>query len=288
MVDYKPQVAKNIFDFLSLIKRQPPHNAVFDVHAAQRFFYGTRLAVSAIKNGDIGVQNMVVHFLFKNRRRHQLALLVVRIGFYQLYEVAVIVRCPHIFWQLCPVVLNHSIGGIHDHLGGAVVLFQLDNSQFGKVFFEIQNILDISPAKRIDTLGIVAYHANILVNIRELTGNEVLRNIGVLKLIYQHVAKAMLVLIQHVGVIAKQDIGVEQEIVKIHGSRFEASLCIDFIQPAYFGPHGAFIVGLQRRVIHVFSPRYQAVFGAGYAVEYGIGFIHLVVEPLLFYDGFDQ
>ena len=62
-----------------------------------------------------------------------------------------------------PVVLDDMVGGVQDGLGGAVVLFQLDDGGVGKVALEVQDDLDVRAPEGVDALVVVADDADVFV-----------------------------------------------------------------------------------------------------------------------------
>ena len=87
------------------------------------------------------------------------------------------------------VVLDHRVGGIHDVLRRAVVLFQLDDLKVRIVALEVENVSDVGAPERVDTLCVVSNHTNILTDRCELPDDEILTKIGILKLVHQNPRK---------------------------------------------------------------------------------------------------
>ena len=57
---------------------------------------------------------------------------------------------------------DHGVGGVQDVLGRAVVLLQTDGPGPGVLLFKAEDVLDVGPPEAIDTLVVVAYHADVL------------------------------------------------------------------------------------------------------------------------------
>ena len=53
-----------------------------------------------------------------------------------------------------------------------------------------------------------------------------LRKVGVLILIHQHIAEALFPFSQHIGMFFKQQIGIEQDVIKVHCIALSASVTI--------------------------------------------------------------
>src|SRR3546814_1651142 len=86
------------------------------------------------------------------------------------------------------------------------------------IFFNIQVVLDIRAPERINTLGIVTYHTDILMDSREPFYDQILGKIRVLVLVNHDVPELVLVLVQGFGGVSEKDIGFEEQVIKIIGS----------------------------------------------------------------------
>ena len=120
------------------------------------------------------------------------------------------------------VVLDHFIGSIQNRLGRTVVLLQLDDRSFRKIFFVVQNIVDICAAKFVDRLIIVADDTQVAVFVRQQTNQLKLRRVGILILIHHNVQKTLLIILQHFRARLKQLYGFDNQVVEIE--------CIVFFQ----------------------------------------------------------
>ena len=96
---------------------------------------------------------------------------------------------PDFLEYLLLVIGDHIIGGIDDDLGGTVILLQFRNAVIGIIGPEVQNILDVGPAKCINTLRIISHDADILVVGSKLLNDQVLRIVGVLVLIDEDITE---------------------------------------------------------------------------------------------------
>jgi hypothetical protein len=102
-------------------------------------------------------------------------------------------------------------GGGEDVAGGAVVALQPDHRGARKVVLEAQDVVDLRAAPAVDRLVVVADAAQVLALLGEKPEPQVLGDVGVLVLVHQHVAEAVLVLLQHVRVLAPQAQAFEQQ-----------------------------------------------------------------------------
>ena len=81
-------------------------------------------------------------------------------------------------------------------------LFQLDNLASRVVVLEIEDVLNVGSAEGVYTLGIVAYHADVLVGGGQFFDNQVLGKVGVLVLVHQNIAETLLVFVQYLRIVA--------------------------------------------------------------------------------------
>ena len=83
-------------------------------------------------------------------------------------RLALILLRKDLLPYLFVVLFNQAIGCLYDVLGRAIILFELE--EFGTFLDlrELQDIFDVRSTEGIDALGIVAYHAHLLVLLRKL------------------------------------------------------------------------------------------------------------------------
>ena len=90
---------------------------------------------------------------------------------------------PQIFRHAVDIVLNDGIGRRQNRLRGSIILLELDDFRPRIIFAEIQNVLHIRAAPRINALVSVADGANILRGPGNVFRHEILRVIRVLVLV---------------------------------------------------------------------------------------------------------
>ena len=78
--------------------------------------------------------------------------------------------------------------------------------------------------------------------------NEVLREVGVLVLVNKDITEKLLVLLQHVRVVTQHEVGVEQQVVKVHRSGDAATLPVGSVYVHDFGAHGI-AVGINEALV---------------------------------------
>ena len=114
------------------------------------------------------------------------------------------------------VAVDDRHGGIQDGLGGAVVLLQQDHLGIGVIFLEAQQVAVIGAAPGVDGLVGVADHEDVAVEGGHMLEQLVLRQVGILELIHQHVLEAPGVPFTH-GLVRLEEHGdPEEQVVEIH------------------------------------------------------------------------
>ena len=76
----------------------------------------------------------------------------------------------------------------------------------------------------------------------ELKHDGMLGKVGVLVLVHENVLEHLLVFLKDVGAVTKQDVGIEQQVIKIHRTRYAAALPVSLINK----------VGVRTSCTHVF------------------------------------
>ena len=287
-VHHQPQIGQYIFDLLALVKGQPSVDPVRDIPFSQGVLDGPRLRIGAVQNGKMPVGELLLHLMLKNGRGHEPPFLGIGGAAVQFDGGAFLIGGPDHLFQLLLVSRNDAVGGVYDIPGGTVVLFEAVYGHIVVIALEIQNIADIGPPERIDALGIVSHHANILVSVCKGPHDQVLRMVGILVLIYQNVPEALLVFHEHLRKAGQQFVGAEQQVVKIHGARFEASVYVLLVDFPGTGPLGHGICLLQFGVLEIGPHRDQAVLVRGDALLDLLVFVNVFVEAHFLDDGSDQ
>ena len=162
-------------------------------------------------------------------------------------------------------MLDDRVGGIDYGACRTVVLLELVGLGCGVVLAEREYVLDLRTAERVDTLRIVTNDAHTAVKLREAADDDVLRKVGILILIHQNILKQLLILGQHIGTVAQQDIGLQQQVVEVHCSVLLATTAILHIHIAKVRNLRLSIFGCIGRVSHIGGRRYKAVLGKRYA-----------------------
>ena len=130
---------------------------------------------------------MVVAFrsaLLNNGFCYQFTFLIVGKCALHLDAVPNLVVRKYMLFELIFIIRNNAIGYFNNVLRGPVILLQFIYLQIWIIAFKIEDILDIGPPKRIDTLRIVTNYADVLIGCGQFFYDGVLRKVGILVLIY--------------------------------------------------------------------------------------------------------
>ncbi|CAI8422046.1 MAG: Uncharacterised protein [Cryomorphaceae bacterium] len=69
---------------------------------------------------------------------------------------------PDIFLNLVFILRDDAIGSLHNVVSRTVILFQFKQLRIRIVLLEIEYVSNVSPAKSIDTLGVIPHNTNVL------------------------------------------------------------------------------------------------------------------------------
>ena len=81
----------------------------------------------------------------------------------------------------------------------------------------MQHVADVGSTKGVDALIVVTHHAYVRVVAGEQLDNLLLGVVGVLVLIDEDITETFSVFLADVGVLREQQVGVEQQVVEVHG-----------------------------------------------------------------------
>ncbi len=129
------------------------------------------------------------------------------------------------------VLRDEAGGGREDMAGRAVVALEADDRRARKIVLEAQDVVDLRAPPAIDRLVVVADAAEVLARLGEEAQPQILRDVGVLVLVHQHVAEALLVLLQHVRVLAPEPQAFEQEVAEIRRVQRLQPLLVGAVEP---------------------------------------------------------
>ncbi len=113
--------------------------------------------------------------------------------------VAVIGLGPQGLAEPAAVVRDHPGGGGENARGRAVVFLEADDRRTREIALEAQNVADLRSAPAIDRLVVVADATQIAPRLGQQPQPQILRDVGVLILVDEHIAEAAVILGEDVG-----------------------------------------------------------------------------------------
>ena len=119
------------------------------------------------------------------------------------------------------VVRDHCVRSIKNHLCAAIVLRKYHGVDVGERPLKLQDVAIVGTAKCVNRLVGVANHTDVVVQATEQQHDFVLRQIGVLVLVNQHMLEAILKCCEGFWVATKQQHHVDQQVIEVH--RFGAA-----------------------------------------------------------------
>ena len=287
-IDNQPDIGQHVLDLLVVVERTALVDAVGNAPAAEVVLQHGRLAVGAVENHRLGPLVARLADLVAQVGDDHFGLLAVGIGLENADRLALVALREAVFLHAFGVADDHRVGRIDDGAGRAVVLLQLEDHGVGKILLEREDILDLGPAEGVDRLRVVAHDADLRMQLRETADDDVLGVVGVLILVHQNIFELLLIARQHVGGVAQQDVGLQQQVVEIHRAVALAALAIDVVDVAEFGNLRLTVLGGVDRIGEVGAGGHQTVFGIGYARSQEVGLVFLVRKVQLADDGLQQ
>ena len=183
--------------------------------AAERVFKTAALGVGAVKHGNIFQAGAVFLHQLPDMLADPAGFFALRQQFAHFYRVAGgFIRKQALFFAFF-VFGNQLVGGFQNYFGGAVILLQRNGFGVLKIFFKFQNVADVGPTPRINTLVRVPHHTQFAVFGGQHAGNHILGMVGVLVFVHQYILEKVLVIIFDVLVVTQQLHGFNQQIPKV-------------------------------------------------------------------------
>ncbi|CDC95621.1 putative uncharacterized protein [Alistipes sp. CAG:268] len=287
-VDHQADVGQHVLDLLVVVERRALVDAVGDAAAAEVVLEHGRLVVRAVEDHRLGPGIAGRAHLVAQIRNHHLGLLSVGIGLQDTDLLTHVARREAVLVHALRVAHDDRIGRLDDRPRRAVVLLELEDLRVGEILLEREDVLDLRPAERVDRLRVIAHDADLRVELREAADDDILRIVGVLVLIDQDVFEELLVARQHVGAVAQQDVGLQQQVVEVHRAVALAPLAVDVVDVAEFGDLRLPVLGGVDRVGQIGPRRHEAVLGIGDARGDGVGLVAVVGEVQLAEDRLEQ
>ena len=122
----------------------------------------------------------------------------------------------------------------------------------------------------------------------QLVHNQVLREVGVLILVNKDVAEKFLIALQHLGIVAQQQVGVEQQVVKVHCPCNAASVPVGLVDGGRLGTLGIAVSIHQGLIAGIVLRRDERVLGIADLSLDACWLIDFVVQPHVLNNEFDE
>src|SRR5579863_4154733 len=276
----QPRVGQNVPYLGARIKTEPARHTVVDAASPQRLFQDARLGVSAIQHRDcrrIGRGERA-----PNSTRNERAFLLGSRRLIEAHARPARALGPERLALARRVATDDGAGRVENRLGRAVVLLEADDARAGIVLLESQDVLDGRATPAVDRLVLVADHAEVLVRARQQAYQLVLDAIGVLILIDQDVAKALVVLPANIVRRIEESRRLEKQIVEVERVRLPQFALVEIEDAGKLGS-----LGVARVPVHVLGND-AAVLRIADAAERAAWRFDLLFEAELFDGGPDR
>ena len=205
LVGEKAQVTGEILDFRLVEKRLAAGEAVGNLGVAQLLLEDPCQMVGAVKDGVVAETAPVLETVGLELHHYALRFALVVAAGGDGNGLPVAQFRPQGFLEQLFVMGDDGVGRLEDAHRGAVVLLQLDDPQGRELVRQALQVGDVRPPPGVDGLVVVPHGGELGADAGEQLQELVLTGIGVLVLIHQQIAQAVLPLFAHFGV-ALQDL----------------------------------------------------------------------------------
>ena len=229
-VDDDGQIAVDVLDLLAVKEALTAYNAVRDARTGEIGFNGVGLGIHAVEHGVVLQARTLAQMLADDIGDMAGLVLLVR-GCIVVDLFAIPALGPEGLALAAHIVFDNAVGGVQNIRGGAIVLLKPDRFGATEHLLKIQDIFDRSAAEFIDGLVVIADNADIVGAACEQPHQMELSHTGILILIHNDIAEAVLVVFPRLGIVLQQADSVENQVVKIHRAcRLQAACvgCVNF------------------------------------------------------------
>ena len=185
-VDHETQIGQEVLDLASLVEAHATHDEVRNARPAEGVFQDAGLGIGSVEHRHVSIVGPG-RVLSADGLGDPARLLVLVPGAIDLGPVALGVLRPQALVPARGIVGDDPGGDVQDALGRAVVLLEGDDQAIREVLLEVENVPEIRPPPPIDRLIRIADHAEVPVLLGQELDDAVLRPVGVLILVHEHV-----------------------------------------------------------------------------------------------------
>ena len=215
VVRQKTQVGGDVLDLRLVEERLPAREQVGHALVAQELFERARLEVAAVEDRVVGKLRAVFELVRLQLHDDEFGLLLAVLAHGHRDRVAVAEVGPQLLVEQLLVVRDDGVRRLEDAHRRAVVLFELDQLEVRIVARQAAEVLDIGAAPAVDRLVVVTDRRERRARAGELLEQTVLAGVGVLVLVDEQVAQAVLPFIEHFRVLVEQLDRQRDEVVEI-------------------------------------------------------------------------
>ena len=226
----KTQIGIGVANFGAFIKARAADNPVGDAEIEKAVFKFAHLERGAHQNGHLVQLVFLAAQLFDFLSNSAGFFFAIPIGG-DFDLLAVIAVSPERLAEALLVGGDEAGGRAENMRGRAVVAFEFDDLRAGKVFLKAQDVVDFRAAPAVDRLVIVADATDVATLLCEQPQPQILRDVGVLIFVHQHIFEAFLIFGEDFGMLLKDAQSFEQQIAEIDRvQNFQPRLigCIEF------------------------------------------------------------
>ena len=116
------------------------------------------------------------------------------------------------------VVFDNAVSRVQNVGGRTVILLQADGFSPGKNFFKVQDVFNGSAAELVNTLVVITNNAYIVGTTGQQAHQVELGHAGILVFVHHDIAELLLVVFPRFGIGFQHLHGMENQVVKVHGT----------------------------------------------------------------------
>ena len=281
-VDQQPQVGEHVLDLLALIEPHAAEDPVVRADAHEHVLEHAALRVRPVEDRHVGEPVALGLAQPLDLVDHEERLLVLVVGAEPHDQLARARLGPQRLRLALLVVLDQRVRRFQDVLGRAVVLLHQEDGRVGIVALEVEHVLDRRAPPAVDALVGVADDADVAVLRGEQVHELVLGAVRVLVLVDHQVREALLVVLEHLGMLAEQPHGLGDQVVEVERAGLALAPLVRLIDL-----DDRLLVEVARHRREVVGPDH-AVLGARDGARHRPGRVPLRVEIEVLQDAGDQ